>query len=133
MATLNTETKQSWTSLLLGEFDIHAGAETRIDFAVEVVSAILRIVEADGSTPAAGRVQLRKEGQPLGWYAQRRVDGAGEATFTELTRGVVLRATFTRAAAPPPPGAMPSKVEPIDLGIVPAGGATPVVLRLPAK
>ena len=133
VAMLNTETKQGWTSLLLGEFDLHAGAETRIDFAVEVVSASLRIVEADGSTPAVGRVQLRKEGQPLGWYAQQRVDGAGEATFPELTSGVTLRATFTRAAAPPTPGTMPSKVEPIDLGIVPAGGATPVVLRLPAK
>lgn len=133
VATLNTETKQGWTSLLLGEFDIHCGADTRVDFAVEVGSATLRIVEADGSTPAAGRVQLQKDGQPRGWFAQQAVDGAGEATFAELPLGVPLRATFTRPPAPPQPGTMPPKVEPIDLGVVQAGAATPVLRQLPPR
>ena len=49
------------------------------------------IVEADGSTPAVGRVQLQKDGQPRGWFAQQTVDGAGEAKDIVVAPDTVCR------------------------------------------
>lgn len=125
--------RSKFSTLLLGEFEIQSGATTRIDFAVEVAALALRCVEADGSTPAAGRVQLQKDGQERGWFASQEVDGAGEVTFAELPRGVPLRAKFQRASPPLQPGQVPKPVVPIDLGLVQAGGQEVVVRTLPAK
>ncbi len=133
VATLGTTMGGERRSVWLGEFDLRSGTDTRIDFVVDVASATLRVVEADGRTPAAGRVQLWKDGQPGGWFVQQVVDGSGAATFAELPRGLSLRVTFMRPPAAPQPGAMPPKVEPLDLGTVQAGGAEPVLLRLPAR
>jgi hypothetical protein len=114
--------------LPLADLEVRSGATTRVDCAIDPVSARFRVVEADGTTPAQGTLQVSR-GDPVIWRSGQATDTEGFAAFDELPRDMSLRLSFYR----PQPANAPA--QPIDLG--PWTATTPMtapqVLKLPPR
>ncbi|MEO6594387.1 MAG: hypothetical protein ABIP94_06510 [Planctomycetota bacterium] len=125
-----TCTYSAGSTLPLGEFDIRSGETTHVDFSVDVVAARVRIVDADGSTPGAGSLELARDG----WMGRAPVDEMGLATVSVVLRGDTLRAAFRRVIGTNADG-KPLYGSAIALGTlrVADDNAEPYVLRLPQR
>lgn len=132
-----TDLRGNYPTPYLGTCEVRSGTATQIDFVIECVSGSWRVVEADGTTPANGRLQLtlQAEAEAPRWGASKAVDVAGLAEFDALPRDAVLQAKFTRTPAAAVAGAVPPPVTPIDLGTVSTTGlpGAPRVVRLPPR
>jgi len=122
---LLAQMQQRQQAVCLGEFEVRARAVTVAELAIDAATVSIQVVEADGTTPARGRLFFRR----AVWDASIDVDANGAATFDAMPRACELKVTFYRWNAQRPNGPF---TDTIDLGTLRADGK-PIALRLPAR